>query len=1263
MSWSVQYHPHYKSYLQYIFSDDRKWRGDGRCGHGTEVKAECNPDGENPCCNSIEDGKCGKTTKHCSCYKCTDFARIYKEWRESGGKKKWRYDGRCGYNFPLPDGTPSQCDPDGEKPCCKNYHHIHQPSKFGRCSKGIYDCECQDCIDFRLVKKIRESGGNCTIGRLESGYLKFVCFDEVTSRMSYKCTHSNEQFTYSGEHSRLKEVSEVCQNDPHAYQACGIGKEITNNDVLCGGYFCEQKEPTRYGHTYIECEDDYCKTENRNCDASRDKAAYTRCDDKCETYECNDESYCNKHRYGLRCKIKGRRNFNFHASLVCVGMHMIRSVRHPNYSLYKLLKLSGSCFNIDHDKRWLFGNHKICEVTNTTIYTCPHYSTRVNVPIHKFARCSVFDSQVFPWYPPYCRNFHDQTNCSDIERVGGHCKVNGYMSSVSKYMVCTAVGDDLLCDDNIQNNCLYLNTNCRIHKHRMCDGYHDCKDESDENQDICKTMSDYFDFKCTRRFNPNMPDIKIPVSWIMDNETDCMNGEDEDWTRSEFSFCPGEFKQILHPSKSCQNVYKCPNNRKSLILLDQLCDGAESCGDGSENRVCRIARDFPTIDRVAPYIIAGAARNICHDVSCEIKEWRPSEVFGVEKNTFLVPSNQVSCRDLFGEHYLFLSCMSLCSEENVRCPLDKSSMLQYNSCPGQFESLNRVFTLAENSYLTFVEERDDGTFHQLEYFQCKNSRCVEYRKVCDLVDDCGDMSDEINCRNHMICEDTLDSTKHQFISLSQKCDGIYDCFDLSDECNNECGREILGNWVIKITGWFMGILALVFNFFTVINGVICLRGCETEQMMTSMVLMSLVGFGDFLIGLYLVTLSVYDSFIFGKEFCRHQAEWLTGTACLALGVISTLGSQLSLFTMTVLSIIRMYGLTCKPMRVPGPVSKKAILRVASIGMIIITAASAIAITPLVPALDDLFVQGMYYDESYRVFIGFPNKEKHVKILQEYYEYNSSGYATNISTKMSWTEIGEKVDGMFSQDNGNLSRSPVHFYGNDGVCLFKYFVRADDARRSRLSLDGLSDGDTAGIQGDPVVWTMLAVNLLCFVIISCCYIVITVQTRRSSQRSGQRDNPERLREERAIQNKIILIIATDFLCWVPLIIISALHILDHIDATDWYVTFAMIVLPLNSIINPIVYDKTLVRLVVRTIWKLKDILRLATTSLTSVIAEMFSARMSLLRENYEMEIGTIVDEQRIGNEDERIHTVNNVDADDITDAMNDKTCTNEGEIEI
>ena len=505
-------------------------------------------------------------------------------------------------------------------------------------------------------------------------------------------------------------------------------------------------------------------------------------------------------------------------------------------------------------------------------------------------------------------------------------------------------------------------------------------------------------------------------------------------------------------------MFKCPGDDKSYVSFDFLCDGVESCGDADvgENKVCRISRDLPVINSKTSQ--NGTLQNACvsSNGTCEVREFRRpwGLVFGEDKMELFVPSSKVHCRGLFGEYYLYLSCMDLCLEMNAKCPLEgEQKKLLYDSCPFRFT--DRAYTLANNSFLTFLDDSEGGKYHQNAY-RCNNTRCVDYNQVCDLIDDCGDMSDELNCVNHMVCEDTSNSTRHQFISLSQKCDGLYDCFDLSDECNERCGKEILGNWVIKMTSWFMGILAMLFNLFTVINGLPSLESCETEQMLISKLLIILIGSGDFLIGIYLVILSIYDSIIFGKEFCRKQAEWLTGTPCKVLGVISTLGSQISLFAMTVLSVIRMYGITCKPMTVPGPVDKKSMLKAIPLALLTITASLAIAITPLTPSLEDYFVQGMHYNSSYKVFIGFPNKERHVNILQTYY------VDSNLSSSVSWKEIGDKVDGMFSRDHGSLSRRPVHFYGNDGVCLFKYFVRTEDARRSRQS------SDIAELKEDPVV---------------------------------------------------------------------------------------------------------------------------------------------------------------------------------------------------
>ena len=1134
----------------------QKWRYDGKCGYDYPLPdgtpGQCNPDGDKPCCSSGMNGMCDNTAEHCTCGFCADYGRIHREWRASNGTQKWRYDGRCGSKYRLPDGTPGQCNPDGDKPCC---------SRYGECGNTDYHCLCADCINYRVVREIQSSGKNCTAAKIHSGFLKHVCFDEDKKQLLYKCMHSNNGYTIVTSNYANVKVSKLCKNDPHFYQAClsDVVTRKTNTDVLCGGYFCKEEglEEWRNGaYDYTNCAGNKCKSENRDCKPLRDNTKL--CNDKCDDDDnCLDENYCNGHHYGTMCTWQ--------------------------YSDY-FLRVNYVC---DGDEDCNDGSDEQNCSIDGTVHTCTHYwkkmalNEELIVPIHNYTRCSVFDFDASIY--PYCLNYLDQTNCSDVERVGGYCEVNGYMSSVSKYMVCYEfypVADQpsvQLCDDGIQNKCIKPSTSdCRVHKHWMCDGVKDCPDGTDEIHDMCETMIDEQQFVCKRRFDKQKRNESIiPLSWILDNITDCMDGEDENVRR--WKVCSGEIKKVLLTGESCQNFFRCPHDKTAgSISFDQLCDGLESCENGSENSVCSIARDFPNVDKVANYT-DDSIRDVCRDLSiteyCEVREfvgiWSQSEVFGVDKILVNVPTSKISCTDLFGEHYLFLSCLGLCSEENSTCPLESNSKLQYDSCPGQFP--DRAITLANNSFLTFVIKSERGHYHQ-EFYQCKNRRCIEYKKVCDLIDDCGDMSDEINCTNHMICENTKYSTRHHYISLErQKCDGIYDCFDLSDECNESCSKQILGNWVLKCTCWLMGILALVLNSFALFHGLSTIKDAQTEGMMMSKSLISLIGSGDFLIGLYLIILSVYDSIIFGTKFCRRQAEWLTGSACLTLGVISTVGSQISLFSMTAMSLIRMFGLLYRSMRISGSVNKKAVTRVVLMCSSIIFLSLAIALIPLVPSLEDYFVQGMHYDPAYKVFIGFPNKNRHIQVLEEYYRHNKTSNTSKFTSDLSWKEIGEEVDGMFTQDHGTLTRKPVHFYGNDGVCLFKYFVRTDDARRSRKDLG------TKIVVRDPVVWTMLIVNLICFIIITYCYIRININTRQSTQSSGQQDNPERLRENRAIQIRIMLIVATDFMCWVPFLFISGLHNLGQIDASDWYTSFAMTVLPLNSVINPLIYDKALGKL--------------------------------------------------------------------------------------
>ena len=1161
----------------------KKWRYDGKCGIYFPLPdgspAQCNPDGVARCCSDSWNGECGNTADHCLCEHCSD----HREWRKSGGVKKWRQDERCGSYVPLPDGTPSQCDPDGDTPCC----NINARIGGGYCRvQAEIECLSINNIDYRLVKKIKESGQNCTIVRLQTGFLKYVCFDETMTQIKFKCLQSDVYFELKANsyHPGFS-VSKVCTGDPHVYQACGFSTKISNSDTLCGGYICARKKVGSHFHDFIECEGDDCKVDRRHCGFSSNPAPAalsTICDDKCDSWHCKDESKCNGYNYGVECDWHDGHDGDFlPAYFVCID----------------------SC----RDQK------QNCNDSYTK--KCTHYSSideNITVPILNNSRCSVFDLDKHAY--PYCLDYSDQTNCSDTKRVGGICTIGGHESTVSKFMMCKdhdSVTDlsITLCDDGIQKNCLYLEySDCQIHKHKMCDGVGDCPDRGDEAHDMCHKMTSPSRFSCTRSFNIEKRNSSIPVSWIMDGVNDCLDGSDENFESINRSPC--NYQQIHLDEQDCLDYFICPRTHGSVVFFEQLCDGVESCG-GEENIVCRIARDFPDIPTIASS--NNAVRDVCSifHTTCELKEFkRPwGEAFGELTMELLVPTHKVDCAEMFGDYYLYLSCMNLCSEAKFTCPLEgENRRLEYDSCPGQYS--DRSYTLANNSFLTFLEEAENGQYHQ-DFYQCNNSKCIEYRHVCNLVDDCGDMSDEEYCANHLICNDTLNSTttKRQLISLSQRCDGIYDCFDLSDECNDVCGKQILQYVVLKLICWLMGILAILFNVYVIVKGISSLEECLTENMMISKVLMILIGAGDLFIGLYLVVLSIYDSIIFGKDFCKSQAEWLTGTPCLTLGVISTLGSQISLFAMTLFGVIRMYGLTCKPMQLPVPINKSSIIRVTSIGVTIIAAALVIAVIPLEPSLKDYFVQGIHYKTSYithdgsqnKLFVGFPNKVRHIRVLKAYYENETARNETNIPKNISWHEIGQKVDGMFNQSYSSLERSSVHFYGNDGVCLFKYFVRTNDARRTREPSETESNLTTFQ---DPVVWTMLAVNLFCFVVITGCYIVIHYKTRLSSQRSGQQANPERVKEERKMQNKIILIIVTDFLCWVPFIIISALHNLLYIDASFWYTPFAMIVLPLNSVINPLVYDKALGGVIKRLFEGIKKFVTFGVLSGIATVRELY-----------------------------------------------------------
>ena len=984
-------------------------------------------------------------------------------------------------------------------------------------------------------KSLYFSDPHCTIEE-RNGFLKYICRDGNTQ--NYKCTYTDEYYTIT-DHS----TETLCSNDPKFYQACGIesGADITNDEILCELYFCDNSYMGVFTSLQLSQLENMCdivcdNTRFNKIGCGEEKVALFSgqmvypgeiCNDVCDVRGCEDEAICNGYVYGIYCKKEG-----------------------------KVIYLPPS--SICNNNTWCDNgeDEANCTVSENTPLSCVQVQSKELVPVHNYTRCVSLITEGFSFTVSYCIPEEValfQINCSDPSRVGLTCKINGYTSTVSKYLIC--YHDNIgACDDRIDMECFQTKT-CNVHKHLMCDNKKDCDDGADESHQVCRTT---IKLTCLRRFEKR-GELPIPVSWINDGVRDCENGVDEaaDWPTCG----QGRTKRFVSSDEvECKNVFICREGNPGYVELEDLCDGLDTCGN--ENAVCSVSSRSHSVSTTVSTTNKGLVKTLSFCLrglgsmerfrsNCTNKQFiYPHEgIFGGIKTSVILPENSESCDYMYGEQYLYTSCTGRCI--SAVCPL--RTIPRYEACPNQFT--DRVGTIVNNEYLIFLT-KSFGSIYTNSYFVCDDKiKCIEYSKVCDLVYDCSDGSDEFKCTNHFRC-----SSSGQLLPKTKKCDGRIDCSDLSDECNEQCSKEILEGTFLKGLSWLIGFLATAANAVIIGKSLKTMRRCKTSVAVINRCLIIVIAFGDFLIGCYLFIIATFDTIIFKREYCTSQIDWTAGVGCSSIGVFSTIGSEISLFSMTGLSIIRMYGIW-NSMSIPGEVNSKSILKISAAILFLLSASTVIALVPIVGTLDDFFVNGVRFSDELRIFIGTPDKTTVLDVIRAY-------YGRNKELTLSWKMLIHMITKMFSHDfqYKDLTEKvdKVHFYGNDGVCLFKYFVQENDPQRL-------------------FVWSILVLNFMCFLVISLSYLVIGILSRKSSAALRGSQKKQIAKRNRRMNQRIAIIISTDFLCWVPFIIICILHSLEIIDATPWYGIFSTIILPINSVINPFLYDGTIAD-VVKALWR-------------------------------------------------------------------------------
>ena len=281
----------------------------------------------------------------------------------------------------------------------------------------------------------------------------------------------------------------------------------------------------------------------------------------------------------------------------------------------------------------------------------------------------------------------------------------------------------------------------------------------------------------------------------------------------------------------------------------------------------------------------------------------------------------------------------------------------------------------------------------------------------------------------------------------------------------------------------------------------------TQTNKTNSMLLQNLAASDLLMGIYMLITASADSY-YGDNFPMQSETWRSGIACRIAGAMSITSSEASVFFVMLISIDRFISI-----RFPFSTCKlgKMTARV----IIIVTWMIAIVLGIVPSVLSGSSFE--FYDNSH-VCIGLP--------LALTKTYNNEANQILLSAQIRKSVFWEFVDVIIPREKGL----------NNG----NFFSTA----------------------------IFLGLNCVCYLIVLGCYIEIVRDVRKSSKRAGR--SQER-KEQIRLTTKVTAIVATDFCCWFPIIILGILVQTRVIELPPsvyaWCVTF---VLPINSAINPYLY---------------------------------------------------------------------------------------------
>ncbi|XP_074540994.1 thyrotropin receptor [Halichoeres trimaculatus] len=127
------------------------------------------------------------------------------------------------------------------------------------------------------------------------------------------------------------------------------------------------------------------------------------------------------------------------------------------------------------------------------------------------------------------------------------------------------------------------------------------------------------------------------------------------------------------------------------------------------------------------------------------------------------------------------------------------------------------------------------------------------------------------------------------------------CSPVPDEFN-PC-EDIMGFGFLRVSVWFVSLLAVLGNVV-----VLLVLLTSHYKLSVSRFLMCHLAFADLCMGIYLLLIASVDLHT-RSEYFNHAIDWQTGPGCGLAGFFTVFASELSVYTLTVITLERWYAIT------------------------------------------------------------------------------------------------------------------------------------------------------------------------------------------------------------------------------------------------------------------------------------------------------------------------------------------------------------------